>query len=347
VDSNPNGTGTGLTKMQFVIPALYAQQANASVQYQIYASDAWGDWINSGVRSYDVGGNGSFSVGQFGDDLLLTSAPIVNGTVAPLAPDTPVVFALHSANQHTAIASATVFYSVHLPVLGETVTDSAQFSRVNSTSFVGEIPALPIGSGVNFTVEAWDFGSLGEISGNYNYSVAPLSTALPALAENGSFFYVAVHDAGRDAWVNGAAVTISGPGGYFRTSDHTFAGLAYPNATGGPYQPIAVPAGQTYLISVTGVPTPVSTEIAATHDMGDHRILTANESYSIYQEGDLIVFWLNASSPTPANAVPDTTPIFVGSVVGLVAATAVVIPVYGWWVRIQKRREEETKRVTL
>jgi len=347
VDSNPNGSGTGFSRLQFLVPAVYAQQANASVRYTIYASDAAGDWIDSGARTYEVGGNGSFSVGQFGDDLELTSSPVLNSSTPPIAPNTAVFLQLHSANQHTAIASATVFYTVDLPVLKEVVSFSSGFSRVNSTSFVGEIPALPVGSGVNFTVEAWDFSSLGETSANYNYSVEALASALPSLAENGSFFYVAVHDAGRNAWVSGATVTISGPGGYFRTSSQTFAGLAYPNASAGPYYPIAVPANQTYLVSVSGVPSPVAAQIAASHTMGAHRILLVGGNYSVYQEGNLIVFWLNATSVTPTNAVPDTTPVLVGSAIGLVAAAAVIIPVYGWWVQIQKRREEETKRVTL
>jgi hypothetical protein len=347
VDANVNGPGTGFNRLTFVIPATYAQQANATVRYTIHASDAAGDWIDSGARSYVVGGNGTFAVGQFGDDLELVSSPSVSSPTAPIAPDTPVLLSLRSANQHTAIASATVFYSVDLPVLHETVAFSAGFTRINSTSFVGEIPALPIGSGVNFTVEAWDFASLGEISSSYNYSVEALSAALPSLAENASFFYIAVHNGGTNTWVSGATVTIAGPGSYFRTSSHTFAGLTYPNASGGPYAPIAVPADQSYLVTVTGVPSPLSVEIAAAHTMGAHRVIIAGGNYSVYQEGNLIVFWLNSTSATPTNAVPDATPIFVGSVVGLIAAAAIVVPVYGWWAQIQKRREEETKRVTL
>jgi hypothetical protein len=81
--------------------------------------------------------------------------------------------------------------------------------------------------------------------------------------------------------------------------------------------------------------------------MGAHRILTTQGNYSVYQEGDLIVFWLNSTAPAPTNSGPDLNPVLIGSILGLVAATVVVIPVLGWWSRIQKRREEETKRVTL
>jgi hypothetical protein len=347
IDANPNGSGTGFTRLVFHIPAVYAQQANATVRYEIHASDAWGDWIDSGARTYLVGGNGTFSVGQFGDDLVLTASPSITSPTSPISPDTPVLLQLHSANQHTAIASAVVFYSADLPVLNEVVSYSSSFARVNSTSFVGEIPALPVGTGVNFTVEAWDFASIGETSPNVNYSVQPLSVALPSLAENGSFFYVAVHDAGRNAWVNGASVSVSGPGGYVRTFSHTFAGLTYPNASSGPFAPLAVPAGQTYTVTVTGDGSPASAQVPATHAMGAHRILTTQGNYSVYQEGDLIVFWLNSTAPAPTNSGPDLNPVLIGSILGLVAATVVVIPVLGWWSRIQKRREEETKRVTL
>jgi hypothetical protein len=297
-----------------------------------------------------------FSVGQFGDDLLLSSHPSVTLPTAPILPGTPVALTLQSANAHTAIASATLFYTVDLPVLNAVSAFSERFSRINSTSFVGTIPGLPLGAGVNFTVEAWDFTSTGETSSNFNYSVQPLTTALPSIAQNGSFFYVAVHDAGLNSWVNGAVVTIAGPGGYFRSVGTTFAGLAYPNGTSAPFAPIVVPAGQTYAIRVAdptfrpaGGPAagPVQVELSATHAMGAHGILAANSTYTVYQNGDLIVFWLNGTLAAPASTPPNTTLVLIGSIAGLVGASLTVFPLLGWWRRIQKRREEETKRITL
>jgi len=356
VYANTNGSGTGVPRIHFTIPAVYAQQANSTVSYTVHVSDAWGDWIESPLTTYLVGGNGSFSVGQFGDDLLLSSHPSVTLPVAPILPGTPVALSLLSANAHTAIASATLFYTVDLPVLNEVSAFSERLSRVNSTSFVGTIPGLPLGAGVNFTVEAWDFASTGETSSNFNYSVQPLTTVLPSIAQNGSFFYVAVHDAGLNSWVNGAVVTIAGPGGYFRSVGTTFAGLAYPNGTSAPFAPIVVPAGQTYLISVadptfrpTGGPAtrPVQVELSATHAMGAHGILAANSTYTVYQNGDLIVFWLNGTVAAPTSTPPNSTPLLIGSIGGLAVASLIVFPLLGWWRRIQKRREEETKRITL
>jgi len=356
VYANTNGTGTGVPKIHFTIPTVYAQQAGATVRYTLHVSDAWGDWVQSPSTTYLVGGNGSFSVGQFGDDLLLSSSPAVTVPTAPILPGTPVALHLLSANAHTAIASATVFYSVNLPELNEVSAYSAPLSRVNSTSFVGTVPGLPVGAGVNFTVEAWDFGSLGEISPTFNYSVEPLTTVLPSIAQNGSFFYVAVHDAGLNAWVSGAVVSIAGPGGYFRSVGTTFGGLVYPNGTSAPFAPIVVPAGQTYVVNVAD-PTfrpsgdvavgAVQVELSATHAMGTHAILATNSTYTVYQDGDLIVFWLNGTLASPTSSGPDTTPIVVGSILGLAAAGLAVFPLLGWWRRIQKRREEETKRVTL
>ncbi len=354
--SSPNGVDTGVAKTHFTIPASYAQQANATVLYVLHVSDVWGDWVTSAPATYKVGGNGSFAVGQFGDDLGLVSSPNVNFPTSPIAPGTPVALHLTSQNQHTAIASATIFYSVDLPELGTVNSFSSAMSRINSTSFSGTIPGLPLGAGVNFTVEAWDFASTGEVSTDYNYSVQPIGTVLPSIADNGTFFYVAVRDAGAGTWVNGATVSVIGPGAYFRSVGTTFAGLAYPNATGAPYSPIVVPAGSTYTVTVddpgfhggSGTTSGVVTlQLPATHAMGAHTVLAANNSYAIYESGDLVVFWLNGTLPSAPVAPPETSSVFIGSIVGLVVASAAVYPLVGWYRRIQKRREEETKRVTL
>jgi hypothetical protein len=353
---NASTAGTEIPKVHFLIPAAYAQQAGASVRYTIYVEDAWGDTISSGVRNYTVGGNGSFVVGQFGDDLALTSSPSVALPIAPLAPGTPVALALQSENSGTAIASATVFYTVDLPQLNEVTAASFRMSRINSTSFAGTIPGFPVGSGVNFTVEAWDFDSLGETSPDYNYSVQSVATALPAIAQNGSFFYVGVRNAGSGAWIDGATVRVIGPGGYFRSVGTTYAGLAYPNATAAPYAPIVVPAGQTYVVNVSdasdrsagvALANGVAINLSTTHAMAAHAVLDAGNGFTVYQDGNLIVFWFNSTAPAPSASSPDTTPIVIGSVVGLVAAVLILFPLLGWWRRIQQRRAEETKRVTL
>jgi hypothetical protein len=353
---NSTSGSAAYPRVHFVIPATYAQQAGATIRYEIHAADGFGDWIESGYQTYVVGGNGSFIVGQFGDDLALTTNPSVTTPVAPIAPGTPVELSLSSQNSGTAIASATVFYTVDLPLLHEVSTFSSRFERVNSTSFIGEIPGLPVGSGVNFTVEAWDFSSTGEISPNYNYSVASLATLLPSIATNGTFFYVGVQNGGNDAWVNGAVVSIVGPGGYFKSVGSTYAGLAYPNATLAPYSPIVVPAGQTYVINVSdpgvradgaALEAGVQVNLSATHLMGAHSVLAVGNGYTIYQNGDLVVFLFNGTTPAPSASTPDLTPVLIGSILGVAAVALIVFPLMGWWRRIQKRREEETKRVTL
>ncbi|MCI4364972.1 MAG: hypothetical protein L3K10_02775 [Thermoplasmata archaeon] len=349
------GPGQGVTKVNFTIPASFAQEANATVRYEFHASDVWGDWIASGPATYKVGGNGSFASGQFGNDLSLLTSPSVNLPTL-LGPGTPVALHLTSTNARTAIASATVFYSVNVPLLKETSSYSSRLSRVNSTSFVGRLPGLPVGSGMNFTIEAWDFSSVGEISSDYNYSIAPLETVLPSIAENGTFFYVAVHDAGLNQWVTGAVVTVAGPAGYFRSVGTTLAGLDYPNETGGPFLPVVVPAGSTYIVNVadptfrpngTGSAVSVSVLVAATHLMGNHAILATGSTYSVVLDGNLVIFYLNSTAIAASSANPDSTSVVLASVLGLGAAALAFIPLFGWWKRIVKRREEETKRVTL
>jgi hypothetical protein len=350
-----NTSGAGLSKVHFTIPASFAQEAGATVRYDVHVADTAGDWVDSGITAYTVGGNGSFAVGQFGDDLSLTATPSVTSPTV-VGPGTPISLHLRSANARTAIASATVFYSVNLPLLQEVTSYSARFVRFNSTSFLGTIPGLPVGAGVNFTVEAWDFSSVGESSPNYNYSVETLGSVLGTIALNGTFFYVAVHDAGTGVWVTGATVTVAGPGGYFRSLGTTLGGLVYPNATGAPFQPIVVPAGATYVVTVKdptfrpggfGLSVPVHVDLAATHSMGSHAILATNTTYSVFLNGNILVFWLNATSPAAGSADPDTNLLLVAGAIGLAATALVIFPLLGWWRRIQKRREEETRRVTL
>jgi hypothetical protein len=349
-NSPANGTlGIGFPKLGLIIPAAYDQDAGATVRYTLHASDAWGDWITSAERSYVVNGNGSFLGGSFANDLALAASPGVDQAAA-VAPGTPVALTLTSEEPEVAIASATVFYTVALPVLNEVASFSAPFARINSTTFTGVIPGVPVGSGVNFTVTAWDFSSTAETSPDYNYTVEALATVLPNIADNSSFFYIGVHDASSNSWVSGARVAIEGPGNYISSVSTSFAGLAYPGQTGGSYVPIVVPAGATYAINVSdpalGFPG-IAVSLVPTHAMGQHSILASGTNYAVLQEGNLLLFWLNGTIAPAAGATPDVSPIILGSVLGLVAATLVTIPLLGWWSRIVKRREEETRRVTL
>jgi hypothetical protein len=352
---------TGATSVPFVIPASFALVPGATVRYQVSATDFWGDSILSKTYTYTVGGNGSFASGYFSTDLSLTTFPVVGGTDLNwsgtlLSPGTPISLTLVSRNSPDAINQAEVVYTVEIPQLGTTVTRSAAFVRVNSTEFLGTLPGMPIGAQVNYTVLAWDFTSHLEVASGWNYSVATFGDLVPTVPGNQSFFYVGVYDAGNGHWVNGANVTIRTLGGYVHTTGTTFDGLAYPNATKALYVPLVVPANATYLINVTdptyfptgtvGSPT-VTLTLVLSHAMTGHIVLASGATYSVVQQGNLILFWLNGTLPSPTAAPSETTLFEVGAVLGLVAATATIIPLYAWWRRIESRREAELKRVTL
>jgi len=354
---------TGALSVYFEIPASLALRPNATVHYQVIVGDYWGDLLDSRTYGYTVGGNGSFTSGDFSTDLTLVSSPNVGASTAAwngtlLAPGVPILLNLTSNNAPTAINAAEVVYTVTLPEIGTTVVRSAPFERVNSTFFTGGIPAMPVGAEVNFTVLAWDFHSTLERASGWNYTVESFDQIVPpsTLPANQTFFYVGVYDAGNGHWVSGASVGIRTAGGFFRSVGTTYDGLAYPNATNAPFQPLVVPANATYIVNVTD-PTfdpvggakgaAVQVSLLLTHTLTGHRVIVSSATYSVVQQGDLLLFYLNGTLPSPTAASPETSTLVVGAVVGLIAAAVTVIPLYLWWSRIVARRESELKRVTL
>ncbi len=373
-ESLPNGTvvqtakyqflaGTnvtaGNTTLNFTIPASFALDPGAFVRYQVGATDFHGDAIVSSVRSYTVGGNGTFVTGTFGDDLALYSTPNVaanpgTGNVSTVQPGTAVDFTLASTTATTAINAAEVTYTVDLPANGASATSTSWFHRFNSTTFLGGIPALPAGAAVTFSISAWDFASTLEVSPTWNYSVESPGTMFGQLPTNQTFFYVGVYDAGAGAWVSGARVSIEALGGYVHSVGTTTDGLAYPNATGAPYVPIVLPAGATYLVNVTppaslgvALSRGVAVRLSVPHVLDVHSVVAADKSYAVIEEGDLLLFYLNDTAPAPVNPGTASSALVVATALGLVAAAVLVIPLYAWWRRIVARREAEVKRVTL
>ncbi len=355
-----NGSGTsGPLHLNFTVPASYALDPGATVRFQLTASDYYGDTVVSAVAGYTVGGNGTFVSGTFGNDLDLYASPSVaanpgTGNVSVVGPGTPIDLTLASTSPGTAINAAEVVYTVDLPAIGAVSTTTAAFARFNSTTFLGEIPGLPSGAFVNFSIYAWDFASTLEISPTWNYSVTSPQTLFGNVPENQTFFYVAVYDAGRSSWVSGARVSIEAVGGYLHSIGTTYDGMAYPNASGASYVPIVVPAGATYLVNVTPPATlgvllarGVEVRIAVPHATVLHQVLASASDYAIIENGDILLFYLNSTAVAPVAAGGAGASLVVGTLVGLVAAGVLFVPLYLWWRRIIARREAEVKRVTL
>ncbi len=350
-----------LHSVVLVIPAGLAQVAGSNVTYQVFLSDAYGDWIVSPVFSYSVNGNGSFLTGQFSSDLSIVTQPNISappnlGNVTILPPGTPLSLQLLSQNPGSAIASAKATLTISLPVLRTTTIVVIPLVRRSSIEFNTTFPPLPAGAYVNFTVGAYDFAQGYEVSPAYEYTTASVTTLLPSIPQNSTFFYVAVHDAGSGAWVSGARVSISALGGYYSVSTRTTYGLAYPTSAQASMSPILAPANASYLVTINdpgfipagaAAPLAANVTIVATHGMAGDGSLKVTPHYLVVQRGNLLIFWLNSTAPSPVASPSVSSAALWGSIGGLIAVAILIVPLVGWYSAVRKRHQEDMKRVTL
>jgi len=353
-----NATAGAVTS-SIVIGAQYAQVALASVSYQIVATDVPGDQVVTPYYQYTVGGNGSFLSGTFTDDIgVHTTPPAVAsaaGVAVTVTPGQEVNVTVTSLNTGTAINAAELVEYFSYPAIAEKVIADFPMTRVSSTVFVGTLPGLPVGSFVNFTIDAWDFDQHQLISPEYSYLTPSFLDAVPFVPGNASFFYVYVYDNGTHAWVSNATVQVMGPRGFFNSVGHTVFGVAYPNASQQSYAPLLLAANETYQISVTdpgfGAGLPLNASIYAVHTLTVRQTLVAGANYYVVQEGNSVLFYLNQSAPAPTPSPPVSTPMGSGvplaALIGLAATVGTAVPLYFWWRQIRQRRKEEEKRVTL
>jgi hypothetical protein len=350
-----------LKAANITIPAALDRVAGSNVTYQVFLADAYGDWIVSPVAFYTVNGNGSFLTGQFTSDLSISTSPNINpppnlGNVTVLAPGTPVAIQLESENPGSAIASAHATLEISLPVLRTVTTVVLPLNRESSIQFNVTLPPLPAGAFVNFTIGAYDFEQSYEVSPNYEFTTASVGTLLPSIPQNSTFFYVGIHDAGNSQWVSGAKISIASLGGYYSVNTVSVDGLAYPASSQFYLSPILAPANATYVITVNdpgfvpaGRIAPLSANVTfvATHSMGVYGPLKVASHYTVVEQGNLIIFWLNATT-APVLASPSVSSAALwGSIGGLVAVTILVVPLVRWYSAVRKRRQEDMKRVTL
>lgn len=362
-------TGFGNTSTSVTIPAGLAQVEGAMVSYRVWIADAATPahqlvtpWIN-----YTVGGNGSFVNGIFASDLFLTLHPaavLLTSQVANLTPGEPLSVQLQSQTSTTSILAAEIQYSVSYPILHETMQESTYLVRQSATDFTGSIPGLPMGSIVNFTVFAWDFGFAVDQSTEYTYVVQSFEQAVgPNLKPDLGFFYVYVYDNGTQTWVNGASVQIQGPSSVYNSLSNTTFGVAYANQTSKPEVPLLVASNTTYKVTVTDarfVPGggggsgygPISVDVVVTNPMTVHQPLASTSNYLVIQNGDQILFYLNATAPgtvsSPSAATASaTSDLTIAGIIGLLGAAVACVPLAMWFDRIKKRRTAEEKRVTL
>jgi hypothetical protein len=356
----------GQLSSNITVPAAYAQVPGALVEYNltVWDTNPYGpDQVITPVYSYTVNGNGSFGSGGFANNLALTATPaaaLVGGTPPPQVHEgTPVTVLLTSRNPASSILTAELRYSFDYPGISENASEQVAMVRLNSTNFFGTIPAMPLNATVTFSVTAWDFGQDQESSQDYTYATPSLAGAMATVPTNSTFFLAYVYDAGHHAWVTGASVAVAGDAGFVHVTGTTFLGVDYPNATGTPFVPLFLPAGETYRIYVndTGfrppgsqVAEPVSVVLRAPHALTADGILAVGSNYEVAEAGSAIFFWLNETGPGTAfspgsGGIGAATILAAG--IGLGAMALVAIPTVLWWRSIRARRLAEERRITL
>jgi hypothetical protein len=351
----------GVVKAQVAIPGTYSQIVGLNVTYWIVAYDTAQneiDMITTPAFSYTVHGNGSFQTGDFSNDLLLTTAPyyVAQGTasnVPQVAAGQNVSVQIESKSASASILTAVLEYTFTYNATGAVAHGQESFARNNSTTMYTVLPGFPISSEVNFTVLAWDYTMLLDISQQYSFTTPAFNSFVPT---NLTFFTVLVYDNGSSSWVTGATVQIRDPSGFVNSVGTTYFGVAYPNETLSRWTPLLVPANVTYNVSVfdrgflpagTTSATPVSIQVRATNPMNFIGTLVQTSYYEIVQEGSAIFFYLNTTAIGPQYSPSNPTSVPLSSVLGLLGASAAAVLVLDWWLRIQARRKAEEKRITL
>jgi hypothetical protein len=353
--------GRGAVTTSVVIPSAYSQLAGAIVAYSLTVADVAGDQLQTPTYSYTIGANGSFLSGTFTDDIGVTSNPSqvagAAGVSVVLNPGQVVNVTITSLNPNVAINAAELVESFSYPAIGERITVNIPMTRVSSTVFVGTLPGDPVGSFVNFTVDAWDFEQHQLVSPEFSYITPSFTDYVPFVPGNETFFYVYVYDNGTHEWVSGATVQVTGPHGFINSVSNTTYGVTYPNASFAPYTPLLLAANETYQVSVrdsafvppaNDAPEFLNASVVAYHSLSAHQTLVSGADYFVVQEGSSILFYLNQTPPPPVASPPaSSSGVPIPALIGLVATLVTAIPLYLWWRQIRARRKEEEKRVTL
>ncbi|HEV2230957.1 MAG TPA: hypothetical protein VGS18_02080, partial [Thermoplasmata archaeon] len=358
------GLVTGTDRSNVTIPSGFTQVAGDQILFWVSAVDTANYETNSivlPVQSFVVNGNGSFSSGVFDDDLAVHTSPTsvgLNGTSNPptIGPGVNVTVTVSSRSLSTSVLSAEILYTFSYLSLNEVTTVVLPMYRLNSTSFRGIIPGMPVSSSLNFTVLVLDFEHHLDQSSPFAYSTQSLDSFVTILPQNESFFYVYVYDNASATYLSGVVVQIHGPTPAYNTVGVTRFGIAYPNATGNDFVPLLLSANVTYNVTITGLSVTgsagghdLSTLVLATNPMDARRTLSHGSDYIVVQEGNAVYFWMNGSisSTVFAPNVGSGGVAQIGATVGLIGSVGMALVTWRWVQQLQARRKAEEKRVTL
>jgi hypothetical protein len=301
---------------------------NGSIRFQVVA---WGLWAGSrvdpiwspveSVNWSDRGGWWYPGAGLSANLNIVTSTPLVPNVTATIAVEAPVNVTVHSPRPNVTIAAASLAFR-YADAEGHVDGVLPMRSAGPNTSFA-ELPGLPSGGTLSFSIVARDIYGTSVSSGNYSYT----ETAAPVnLTPAGTgIAVVEVVDVSTGLLVPSVPVTFAN-GSWSGSSVGTPFGFASPASPAGGPGPYPLSFG-TYHVAVTAF----------------GRTLTG--ALLLNGTGPTVLVFDVASATVPADvyATPLAFPVAGG--IALLAATAMVVLLVPWYGARRRQLEAEKRRV--
>lgn len=257
------------------------------------------------------------------DNLQLSTNPTgLNSTPQGFQTDTPVNVTIHEPIQNVTIASASVVFQYH-DKYGTYSGAVPMIALDDNTSYLN-IPGLPPGGNLTFSVLAKDIKGDVVASANYSY-YEDGSLAVPPSAGTGYLFFEAV-DLSSGTFAANAPYTIT-------NSSWSESGNVSPFGFGG-VKPLA---GLGYL------PLSYGTYTLTVKVDGVNRVAVITVAQSA---ADPTVFYY-ASQPVPTLGSVASATFSMAGAVGILAAAVVGAPLFLWFQERRRKAEAEQKRITL
>lgn len=258
-----------------------------------------------------------------GDNLVLTTTPSDLGpTAVSLNTMEPVNVSIHEPIQNVTLGPAYVKYLYHDRY--GSYAGAINMTRQNANTSYAEIPGLPAGGNLTFSVLAKDINNDTVASGNFTYYEAGPLLQNPSRGY-GYLFFEAVDLA------NGQLV----PNLPFEISNATWSERGTGTSLG--FAGVAPPAGLGYLaLAYTNYTVTVYAFGA---------VQTAVVHLSAIAGGPIVFYFTTAPLSGQSTVAVSTFPI--AGTIGIAAAALAVVPIRDWFKERRKKAEAEQKRISL
>lgn len=284
------------------------------------------DYVFSKVFTFNWSANGGWwnpTAGLEGN-LLFSTFPSLAGLGAnpTLATGTPLNVSIHEPLQNVTISSAQLLYR-YSDSNGVTY-GSLPLNTIDANTSYIEIPGLPPGGSVRFSVIAKDIYGNALSSGNYSYTESGAPSL--ALAPGYGVFYFEAIDVATGRLVPSLNFTVSNQSWSETTVGYPF-GFANAVVAGG-RDALAVSFG-TYTVTV--------------------RAFGLSQSWtgSIASQTPIVVlFYLTSTPLSPTYGAP-TGALTISGAVGLIGAAITAVPIVNWFRERRRKAEAEQRRISL